>query len=76
MPEEYYYPAAVNYLNRILETNRADNMRQALDMLDEQVHRWRMEELSKESIEVQRQQKAVLDDIWWQNHLMMMDQDI
>ncbi len=69
LPKEYYYPAAINYINKVLKTNRADNMRQALAMLDEETHRWKMEAMAKQNLTIQQQQNAALNAIWWQNFL-------
>ncbi len=69
LPKEYYYPAAVTYLDNIFKSNRADNMRQALAMLDEQVHRWKMEAMAQQNLVIQQQQNAALNAIWWQSFL-------
>ena len=38
IPEEYRYPMATSYLLNIVETGRTDNINQALQMYDEQLH--------------------------------------
>ena len=69
LPQEYYYPAAVTYIDNIFKSNRADNMRQALAMLDEQIHRWKMEAMAQQNLIIQQQQTAALNALWWQAFL-------
>lgn len=51
--EEYEIPMAVDYLIQIIQTGRVDTMREAYDKLDEQLHRWTMEKLQNQQIEIQ-----------------------
>ena len=54
--EDYEIPMAVDYLVQIIETGRVDTMREAYDKLDEQIHRWTMEKLQNQQIELQMHQ--------------------
>ena len=61
--EEYEIPMAVDYLIQIIQTGRVDTMREAYDKLDEQLHRWTMEKLQNQQIEIQLYQCRLLAQI-------------
>lgn len=61
--EEYEIPMAVDYLIQIIQTGRVDTMREAYDKLDEQLHRWTMEKLQNQQIEIQLYQCRLLQQI-------------
>ena len=61
--EEYEIPMAVDYLIQTIETGRVDTMREAYDKLDEQLHRWTMENLQKQQVELQMHQCRQLQKI-------------
>ena len=63
IPSEYWYPQATDYLYRMVSTNRADSINQALQMFDEQKHRWNVEQANNEMIQQQRQQTNSLASI-------------
>lgn len=54
---------AVDYLIQTIETGRVDTMREAYDKLDEQLHRWTMENLQKQQVELQMHQCRQLQKI-------------
>jgi hypothetical protein len=43
IPEKYRYPLAVNFFAEVLENGRADSMKEAMNLYEEQLHRWKME---------------------------------
>lgn len=61
--EEYEISMAVDYLIQIIQTGRVDTMREAYDKLDEQLHRWTMEKLQNQQIEIQLYQCRLLQQI-------------
>ena len=63
IPSEYWYPQATDYLYRMVSTNRADSINQALQMFDEQKHSWNVEQANNEMIQQQRQQTNSLASI-------------
>ncbi|MBQ6582549.1 MAG: hypothetical protein IJH77_01840, partial [Mogibacterium sp.] len=63
IPEEYRYPMATSYLLNIVETGRTDNINQALQMYDEQLHRWNVESANAEILSHQREQTTALKGI-------------
>lgn len=48
VPADYWFPAAIDYIYRMFTTNRVDTMRQALNLTDTYLHRWKMENNSEE----------------------------
>ena len=55
LPEDYYDEATFAELDKIFTADRADNMRQALAMIDENNHRRKMEEFERQNVELQRE---------------------
>lgn len=43
IPERYRYPLATDYLVDVLICGRADTMKEALNLFEEQLHRWKIE---------------------------------
>lgn len=43
IPEKYRYTLATSYIAEVLECGRADTMKEALNLYEEQLHRWKME---------------------------------
>jgi len=43
IPEKYRYPLAANFFAEVLENGRADSMKEAMNLYEEQLHRWKME---------------------------------
>ncbi|WP_394524832.1 hypothetical protein [Lacrimispora sp. JR3] len=54
IPEKYRYPLATDYLADVLICGRADTMKEALNLYEEQIHRWKVE--SKMDAVLKRQQ--------------------
>ena len=63
LPPEYRYPMAIEYLINTLKTGRAKDLKEALDMYDLQLHRWKIEEANEEIVRQQKMQTANLDEI-------------
>lgn len=63
IPEEYWYPMATEYLLKVVQTERAENVNQALSMYDEQLHRWKLEEANAAILEEQIKQTEALKGI-------------
>lgn len=61
--EEYEVPMSVEYLIHMIETERVDTMKEAYDKLDEQLHRWTMETLQKQQLDIQLEQSRQLKEI-------------
>lgn len=69
--DEYNTPMSVDYLIRMIETGRVDSMKELYDKLDEQLHRWTMEKLQKDQLDVQIEQSRQLREIskWQKVHV-------
>jgi hypothetical protein len=63
LPEEYCFPRATGYLVKITEAGRAADLNQALVMLDEQLHRWKVEEANESILAQQKMQTQSLKGI-------------
>jgi hypothetical protein len=55
VPQKYLYPIATHYLAELFCEGRADTLPDALEKLDEQIHRWNMEEHMRDLIAAQRE---------------------
>lgn len=63
LPEEYQYPLATGYLVKMVMTNRASTLAEALNLYDEQLHRWRIENAYEQMLAQQQEQANLLRDI-------------
>lgn len=63
IPMDYWYPMATGYMLHMIQTNRADTINQLLQMYDEQLHRWKIENAQAQMVELQRQQTDSLNGI-------------
>lgn len=54
IPEKYRYKLAANYIVEVFETGRASAMKEALDLYEEQLHRWNMEGKMQKLVNKQR----------------------
>ena len=61
--DEYEVPMSVEYLIHMIETGRVDTMKEAYDKLAEQLHRWTMEKLQKQQLDMQMEQNRQLREI-------------
>ena len=72
--DEYAVPMSVDYLIQMIETGRVNTMNEAYDKLDEQLHRWTMEKLQKQQLDVQLEQSRQLKEISaWQKVQVSME---
>ncbi|MDW2796486.1 hypothetical protein RZO55_02680 [Clostridium boliviensis] len=60
IPEKYRYPLATSYLTEVIECGRADTMKEALNLYEEQLHRWRMENKMNEVLKKQQNNNSLL----------------
>lgn len=63
VPEEYFMPMATGYMLRMVQTQRAETLNEALSMFDEYYHRWKLEQASEASLREQAAQTAALKGI-------------
>ena len=56
IPEDYWYPLATNYMLEMVNAGRADTIKEALRLFDEQEHRWKVEESQEQMLEAQNMQ--------------------
>lgn len=60
IPEKYRYPLATSFLTEVFECGRADTMKEALNLYEEQLHRWRMENKMNEVLKKQQNNNNLL----------------
>jgi len=58
--EKYRYPLATSYLAEVIECGRAETMKEALNLYEEQLHRWRMENKMNEVLKKQQNNNSLL----------------
>lgn len=63
LPDEYLFPEATGYLVKITQSGRAVDLNQALMMLDEQLHRWKIENANEAILAQQQMQTQSLKGI-------------
>lgn len=63
LPVDYWYPMATDYLVKIVRSQRASDLGTAIDKLEEQMHRWKIEEANAQMVEQQMAQTAHLKSI-------------
>ncbi len=63
IPNDYWFPLATDYLVKIVSAGRAETINQALTMLDEQLHRWKIEQTNDQILAQQQSQTAALKGI-------------
>ena len=61
----YLYPLATEYLAKLFDERRVQNIGEAYDKLDEQIHRWNMERSMQQIIQSQEKICKELRDISW-----------
>lgn len=62
LPKSYRYPLAANFIAEVLESGSADTMKEARNLYEEQLHRWKMENKMNKLIE---EQKRVFTTVWY-----------
>ncbi|MBQ7973212.1 MAG: hypothetical protein IJ291_07145 [Lachnospiraceae bacterium] len=63
IPEKYRYAHAVAFMLEYLQTLRADNFKEAINLYEEEMHRIRMEQGQQQIILIQNQQQRALNSI-------------
>lgn len=63
IPQKYWYPLATNFIVEVIQTGRATTIPIALDKLEEQIHRWNMEQSMHQQIALQMAQTEALRKI-------------
>lgn len=63
IPSEYWYPMAMEYLVKVVTTGRVNTLNEALSMYDEQLHRWKMENINMQMLTEKRAQTEYLKSI-------------
>lgn len=63
IPPKYRYPLAIEYIIECFENNRADNMRDAVNLYEQQVHNWRVENYLDQIKLMQWQQRIALQNL-------------
>jgi len=63
LPDDYWYPMATSYLVKAIASKRVDNLGDALDRFDAQLHRWKVEEANANLLAQQQAQTAHLKSI-------------
>lgn len=63
LPVDYWYPMATEYLIKMVQSQRADSLKEALNLYDEQLHRWKVEEANNNIMMQQQIQTAHLASI-------------
>lgn len=63
IPQDYRYYIAINYIVDCLQKGRADSMKEAINLYEEQLHRWKLENAAMEAVILQQQQAASLRSI-------------
>lgn len=63
LPADYWYPMATEYLIKVVAAGRADSLKEALNLFDAQLHRWRVEEANSAILAQQQLQTAHLASI-------------
>jgi len=59
IPPNYRYPLALNEIYSYLANLRAENWKEAVNLYEEQLHRWQMEQNSEEALLLQAQAAAL-----------------
>ena len=63
IPENYRYSIAVQYMLDAFRNQRADTFKEAINLYEEQLHRWKLENASEQMLTLQRQQMSELNRI-------------
>ena len=58
-PKEYIYPIALEYFINVITSGRADTMKEAMNLYEDQVHKWKMENLAESALLAQQESNAI-----------------
>lgn len=59
VPSGYMYPFAINYFIDVLKCGRADSMKEAMNLYEDQVHKWKIENLAESTLLAQQEANAI-----------------
>lgn len=63
LPSDYWYPLATSFMVKTVQAGRATTLPEAIDKLEEQLHRWRLEESNAQILAQQQAQSQQLAEI-------------
>ncbi len=63
LPDDYFFPRATEYLVKVVQMEQASTLGEAIDHLDEQIHRWKIENANDEILRRQQEQSEMLKNI-------------
>ena len=58
VPSNYFYPIAIDYFIEVLTNERAESFKEAMNLYEEQLHRWKIEDMTKTTMIAQQQTAA------------------
>ena len=58
VPSNYFYPIAIDYFIEVLSNGRAESFKEAMNLYEEQLHRWKIEDMTKTTMIAQQQTAA------------------
>ncbi len=62
-PQKYQYAIAMTNIAGYFENLRADSLKEALNLYEEQLHRWKLEQSAMQAVQLQQQQMRELKSI-------------
>lgn len=62
LPDIYRTRLATAYMERTVRTGRADSLKEAMNLYEEQLHRWRLEEQGRQLLQQKEMQTAMIQD--------------
>ena len=63
IPRDYRYYSAVQFLESVLANGRADNMKEAINLYEDKLHKMRLEKMSEQMLRENEQQSRMLNSI-------------
>ena len=57
--KDYMYPLALEYFINVISSGRADSMKEAMNLYEDQVHKWKMENLAESALLAQQEANAI-----------------
>lgn len=63
LPMNYRNQQAIGYLFLVIDSGRAETLKEAYNLYEEQLHRWKMEELAQQSVEAQEYAALAIEQL-------------
>lgn len=63
VPPNYRYEIAIEFMYNCFANERADTVKEAVNLYEEQLHRWKMENIAQQNLRIQAQQASYLNSI-------------